>query len=71
MLPSHAHTGTLAVSHPDSIVDLLDTVHKHNRVSVDQLAGQFERWRQTRSHPADRIPQPLWDQAVALSTVLP
>ncbi len=38
---------------------------------LDQLAGQFEHWRQTRSHRGERIPQPLWDQAVALARVLP
>ena len=38
---------------------------------LDQLAGQFEHWRQTRANRRDRIPQPLWDQAVALARVLP
>jgi hypothetical protein len=38
---------------------------------LDQLGGQFEHWRQTRSHPSERIPQRLWDQAVALTTFLP
>jgi hypothetical protein len=38
---------------------------------LDQLAGQFEHWRQTRIHPRDRIPQALWDQAVALTSALP
>src|SRR4029453_616326 len=36
-----------------------------------QLAGQFEHWRQTRTPPRDRIPQALWDQAVALARVMP
>ena len=38
---------------------------------LDQLAGQFEHWRRTRSHPSERIPQRLWDQAAALARVLP
>jgi hypothetical protein len=38
---------------------------------LDQLAGQFEHWRQTRSHSSERIPQSLWDQAVTLARVLP
>jgi hypothetical protein len=38
---------------------------------LDQLAGQFEHWRRNRSHPSERIPQALWDQAVALATVMP
>ena len=38
---------------------------------LDQLAGQFEHWRRTRSHPAERLPQRLWKQAAALARVLP
>jgi hypothetical protein len=43
----------------------------HTEHQLDQLAGQFEHWRQTRAHPCECIPQPLWEQAVALTTVLP
>jgi hypothetical protein len=43
----------------------------HTDYQLDQLAGQFEHWRQTRSHRGERIPQSLWDQAVALARVLP
>jgi hypothetical protein len=35
------------------------------------LARQFTQWRQSRTTPRGRIPQPLWAQAVALSHVLP
>ena len=42
----------------------------HAEHQLDQLAGQFEHWRQTRTH-RNRIPQALWDQAVALARVLP
>ena len=38
---------------------------------LDPLAGQFEHWRQNRSHPSERIPQALWDQAAALTAVIP
>jgi hypothetical protein len=37
---------------------------------LDQLAGQFEHWRQTRTQPGERFPQALWDQAVALAATL-
>jgi hypothetical protein len=37
---------------------------------LDQLAAQFAHWRQSRSHPHDRIPEPLWDQAIALTQTL-
>jgi hypothetical protein len=43
----------------------------HTEHQLDQLAGQFEHWRRTRSHPAERIPQRLWQQAAALARVLP
>jgi len=37
---------------------------------LDQLAGQFEQWRQSRPHVWARIPEPLWEQAVALAAIL-
>jgi hypothetical protein len=43
----------------------------HAEHQLDQLAGQFEHWRQTRTHSSARFPQALWDQAVALAAVLP
>ena len=39
----------------------------HAEHQLDQLAGQFEHWRQTRTHPSERFPQALWDHAVALA----
>jgi hypothetical protein len=39
--------------------------------ALTDLAEQFEQWRQTRATAQERIPQPLWDQAVVLTTVLP
>lgn len=38
---------------------------------LDQLAGQFDHWRQTRAHPGERIPPHLWEQAAVLAQVLP
>ena len=43
----------------------------HADHQLDQLAGQFAHWRQTRPHPRARIPQEFWDQAVALTLALP
>jgi len=43
----------------------------HAEHQLDQLAGQFEHWRQTRTHPGARFPQALWDHAVALASALP
>jgi hypothetical protein len=42
----------------------------HTDHQLDQRAAQFEHWRQSRSHPHDRIPEPLWDQAVTLTQTL-
>jgi hypothetical protein len=42
----------------------------HAEHQLDQLAAQFEHWRQSRLHPHDRIPEALWDQAVALTQTL-
>jgi len=39
--------------------------------ALSQLAERFEHWRQSRRTPYERIPQPLWDEAIALSRVLP
>jgi hypothetical protein len=43
----------------------------HAEHQLDQLAAQFEHWRQTRTYPGERFPQALWDQAVALAAILP
>ena len=43
----------------------------HAEHQLDQLAGQFAHWRQTRTYPSERFPQALWDQAVALAATLP
>jgi hypothetical protein len=50
----------------DSQIPVLSTT-----LQLDQLAGQFEHWRRNRSHPSERIPQALWDQAATLATVIP
>ena len=42
----------------------------HTEHQLDQLAGQFEHWRQRRLHLHERIPEPLWEQAVALTATL-
>ena len=43
----------------------------HAEHQLDQLAAQFEHWRQTRTHSGERFPQALRDQAVALASALP
>jgi hypothetical protein len=43
----------------------------HAEHQLDQLAGQFAHWRQTRTYPQSPIPSELWAQAVALTTVVP
>jgi hypothetical protein len=38
--------------------------------ALTALAERFEHWRRTRTNGHERISEDLWDQAVALSTVL-
>ena len=45
--------------------------HAHAEHELTQLAHQFDHWRQHRTTPFARIPQPLWDYAVSLTAVLP
>ncbi len=47
------------------------TTPLHAEHQLDQLAGQFVHWRQTRTHPYERIPHELWEHAVALASALP
>ena len=39
--------------------------------ALADLTEQFERWRQSRATGQERIPPTLWEQAVALTAVLP
>ena len=43
----------------------------HAEEQLTSLGQQFVQWRQSRTTARGRIPQPLWMQAVALSSVLP
>jgi hypothetical protein len=43
----------------------------HAEDELGHLAQRFVHWRQGRTTPRGRIPQPLWEQAVALTQVLP
>jgi hypothetical protein len=47
------------------------TTPLHGDHQLDQLAAQFAHWRQTRTHPYERIPPELWDHAVALAAAVP
>jgi hypothetical protein len=38
---------------------------------LEQVAHCFDHWRHTRAHRNTPIPQPLWHQAVTLTTRLP
>ncbi len=43
----------------------------HAEQELTHLAQQFDDWRQRRTTRTERIPLPLWEQAVALAAVLP
>ena len=36
---------------------------------LTHVADRFDHWRQTRTMPAEPIPQYLWEQAIALTTM--
>lgn len=38
---------------------------------LTHVADRFEHWRQTRTTPAEPIPQYLWEQAIALTAMFP
>ena len=42
----------------------------HAEHQLDQLAGQFAHWRQTRPHPHSPIPPALWAHAVGLTAMV-
>src|SRR5262245_21047027 len=50
---------------------MTSTTPLHGDHQLDQLAAQFAHWRQTRTHPSERIPHELWDRAVAVAATLP
>ncbi len=38
---------------------------------LTQVADRFDHWRQTRTTPAEPIPHDLWEQAIALTAMVP
>jgi len=40
----------------------------HAEHQLTHVADRFDHWRQTRTTPAEPIPQYLWEQAIALTT---
>src|SRR5262245_14959418 len=47
------------------------THNPHAEEQLAQLVTQFDLWRSARASRAERIPPRLWQQAVALTTMLP
>ena len=43
----------------------------HAEQELVQVAARFDQWRDHRATRRERIPDGLWEQAVALTTVLP
>jgi hypothetical protein len=43
----------------------------HAEQALAQLAQEFDHWRHIRTSRAAPIPQPLWEQAIALTALLP
>ena len=47
---------------------LIPTQAEHQ---LAQVADRFDHWRQTRTTPAEPIPPALWEQAIALTALVP
>jgi hypothetical protein len=47
------------------------TSNPHAEEQLAQLVTQFDHWRSARASRAERIPPTLWQQAVALTAILP
>ena len=43
----------------------------HAEQALAQLAQEFDHWRQIRPNRAAPIPPPLWEQAIALTALVP
>ena len=43
----------------------------HAEHQLTQVADRFDHWRQTRTTPAEPIPPDLWEQAMALTALVP
>jgi hypothetical protein len=43
----------------------------HAEQALAQLAQAFDHWRHSRPHRAAPIPPPLWEQAIALTALVP
>jgi hypothetical protein len=43
----------------------------HAEQQLTHVADRFDHWRQTRTTPAEPIPQYLWEQAIALIATFP
>ena len=43
----------------------------HAEQQLTHVANRFDEWRQTRTTRTEPIPQYLWEQAIALTTIFP
>lgn len=43
----------------------------HAQQQLTHVADRFDEWRQTRTTRTEPIPQHLWEQAIALTTMFP
>lgn len=45
--------------------------HSPAEAQLAELIEHFDHWRQTRTTRGEPIPDPLWEQAISLTRVLP
>jgi hypothetical protein len=53
----------------EALMKTMIPVHAEHQLA--QVANRFDHWRQTRTTPAEPIPHDLWEQAIALTALVP
>ena len=56
---------------PDLEALMKTTIPAQAEHQLTQVADRFDHWRQTRTTPAEPIPHDLWEQAIALTALVP
>jgi hypothetical protein len=56
---------------PDLEALMKTMISAHAEHQLAQVANRFDHWRQTRTTSAEPIPPDLWEQAIALTALVP
>src|SRR5262249_20144120 len=59
------------MSIPDLEALMKTMIPAQDEHQLTQVADRFDHWSQTRTTPAEPIPHDLWEQAIALTALVP